>query len=72
MIVILTILLALCWVSFLLYKLGSAVSRLRDLVQFNIQGSNPMERLVPNISYMLVFVLLLSLTMGGSDVFTTS
>lgn len=45
---------------------------LRNIVQFNIQGSNPMVRLVPNISYTLLFILLLSITVGGMDAITTS
>jgi len=72
MIVILTILMALCWVSFLVCRVGRAAGGLRDIVQFNIQGANPMERLVPNISYTLLFLLLLSITMGGGDVFTAT
>lgn len=49
--------------------------RLRDLldiVHFNIQGANPMVRLVPNVSYTLLFLLLLSLTTRGGDAFTTA
>jgi len=72
MTVILTVIMAIVWVSFLFFKMGRAAGGLRDLVQFNIQGANPIERLVPNINYTLLFLLLLSITMGGGDVFTTS
>lgn len=60
-------------IGFAIFKLtvGGALRDLRDLVQFNIQGANPMVRLVPNICFTLLFVLLCSLTMGGLLVSTT-
>lgn len=36
-------------------------SKLTNLIFFNVQGSGPMERLVPNFAYLFLFLMLFSL-----------
>lgn len=59
---ILIITLAAILITFFQVKIASR--ELLRLVQFNTAGKGPMQRLIPNVSYLLLFLLLLGLTMG--------
>lgn len=72
--IIVGILFSFLLMGFMAFAAIAAMKRrlrdLRDIVQFNIQGANPMVRLVPNISYMPLFLLIFSISTGGGDAFT--
>jgi hypothetical protein len=63
MITLTLILSALISLAFIVYNFANSFRSIRDVLQFNIQGSSPMTRLVPNICYTLLFVMLLMLGM---------
>ncbi len=49
--------------SYLFFTMRSGFKTLRDVLQFNIGGGGPMARLVPNVSYLLLFIMFLSLSL---------
>ena len=51
-------------IAFVFWQIRFYVRSILHLLQFNTAGSSPMQRLVPNVSYFLLFLLLLGLAMG--------
>jgi hypothetical protein len=47
--------------AFLFYDFAHSFRSIRNIVQFNLSEANPMVRLVPNVSYTLLFVMFLML-----------
>lgn len=63
MITLIFLVLALAGILITFWQVKFMARDVLRLVQFNTAGTSPMQRLIPNVSYLLLFLLLLGLTM---------